>query len=151
MKMNGIVGNANLIDDTGDETLSLRLRVEVDEGGNRPALNVRVGPGDLGREREAQIGGQVALVDLVEDDEPDALEIGSGLEAAGEDALGQDLDAGRGPDAPLVPRLHADRVADAFSEEARHAAGRCPRRSPQRGHRRIRSQAPFAWRPELWW
>ena len=65
------------------------------------------------RERQPEVGRQVALVDLVEDDEPDAGQLGVLLQAARQHALGQHLDPRRRADAALVAGLVADEVADA--------------------------------------
>ena len=64
------------------------------------------------RERQPEVGRQVALVDLVEDDEPDAGQLGVLLQPARQHALGQHLDPRRRTDAPLVAGLVADEVAD---------------------------------------
>ena len=56
-------------------------------------------------------------MELVEDDEPDAGKGGVGLEPAGEDALGGDLDAGRGADPALITGLVADQVTDGGARE----------------------------------
>ena len=71
------------------------------------------------RQRQAEVGGQVALVDLVEDHEADAGQLRVVLQAAGQHALGDHLDPRRRPDVALVAGLVADGVADRA-----HRAGR---------------------------
>ena len=61
-------------------------------------------------------------MELVEDDEGDALERRVRLEASGEDPLGDDLDPGRGRDPPLEPDGVADRLPDLLAERASHPA-----------------------------
>ena len=82
------------------------------------------------RQGEAEVGGEVALVDLVEDDEPDAWQLGILLQAAREDTLGDHFDAGERADAALVPGLVADESADdcPVSVAMRRAAARVARR-----------------------
>src|SRR5690606_5988357 len=77
-------------------------------------------------EGEAQVGLQAALVELVEDDQPDALQGRVPLEPAGQDALGHHLDAGGGPGPPLVAGGVADHLADRFAAHGGHAAGGRP-------------------------
>ena len=78
--------------------------------------------GDVERESEPEIGDQVALVHLVEHDQPDAGQLRIALEPACEDAFGDDFDAGVRPDVALVARLVSDRVADLFTEQVRPSA-----------------------------
>ena len=53
-----------------------------------------------------------ALVEFIEDDAADALEEGIGLEAAGEDPLGEDMEEGVGAGAVFEADLPADFAAD---------------------------------------
>ena len=95
-------------------------------GGGRHGDDAQVGPQGgrcVERESEAEVGRQVALVDLVEHDQADAGELGVLLQAAGEDAFGHHLDAGRRSDAALVACLVADESADLGRREVGHAPG----------------------------
>ena len=62
------------------------------------------------RQREAEVGLQVALVELVEDHAADVLERRIVLQQARQDAFGDDFDARRGTDARLEPRAIADQL-----------------------------------------
>ena len=77
---------------------------------------------DVEAEREGKVGVDAPLVEFVEDDHGHAVEARVGLDAAGEDALGHDLDPG-----PLRPlRIEAYGVADGLAgllaERSRHPA-----------------------------
>jgi hypothetical protein len=105
----------------------------VDIGCRRHRQDPEIRPnrvGDVERQREPEIGGQVALVHLVEDHEADTRQFGIVLEAPGEDALGDDLDPGVSADATLVACLVADQVTDLGTGGGRHAAGGGARREP---------------------
>ncbi len=81
--------------DDGRTAEQRRDRLRVEGGGHDDEGEVGTQRGaDLERQREAQIGVERALVELVEDHAADAVELGVGLQAAGEDAFGDDLDAG---------------------------------------------------------
>ena len=95
------------------------------------------------RQRQAEVGRQVALVDLVEDDEPDAVERRVVLQSAGEHALGDHLDARRPTDVALVAGLVADPVADRLAEQGGHPPGRA-HASPAGAVRARRSTVPPA-------
>ena len=56
-------------------------------------------------------------MDLVEDHGAHAGQLGVVLQAAGEDAFGDDLDLRAGTDPPLVTGLVADRLADRLTEQ----------------------------------
>ena len=77
-------------------------------------------------EGETQVGVEAALVELVEDDQPDALQGGVGLEEAGEHPFGDHLKAGRRPH----PGVEADPVAHRrphrLAQGAGHVAGSGP-------------------------
>jgi hypothetical protein len=75
------------------------------------------------REGQAQISLEVALVELVEDDQRDAVERGVSLKASGENAVGDDLDPGHRRDPAFVTRRDADGLPDTLAEECRHAHG----------------------------
>jgi hypothetical protein len=70
------------------------------------------GGADLAEEGEGEVGVEAALVELVEQDGACAFEEGVGEEASGEDALGDDMEAGVAGDAGV----EADLVADLASE-----------------------------------
>ena len=102
-------------------------RQPLDVGCRRHRQQSEIRPdrrGDVEREREAEIGGQVALVDLVEDDQADAGELRVVLEATGEHALGEHLDPGRSTDVALVACLVADEAADLGARGCGHPACR---------------------------
>ena len=84
------------------------------------------------RECQAEIRLEVALVELVEDDERDAVERGISLEASGEDAVGDDLDPGRLRDPAFVTRRDADGLPDTLAEQCRHPCGGSTGRDPTR-------------------
>ena len=77
-------------------------------------------------QREAEVGREVPLVELVEHHRTDAAQLRVGEQAAGEDALGDEAHA-RGGRGHL---LEADLVADAPADAARRAPRR---RGPRRG------------------
>ncbi len=98
-----------------------------DVGGCRHRQESQVRPdgrGDVEGEREAEIGGEVAFVDLVEDDETDAGQLGIGLQPTGEHALGHHLDPGGSTDVAFVARLVADEPADLGAGRVGHPASR---------------------------
>jgi hypothetical protein len=73
-----------------------------------------------------------ALVEFVEDEEPDAFE-GRILEPhPGEDTLSHDLDARFGGNASVEPNPVTDGSADRLTQGARHPACRSPGREPAR-------------------
>ena len=78
---------------------------------------------DLSRQTEGEVGLQAALMELVEDDAGHAVEGGVVGHASGEDALGDDLDAGAGRYLALEAYLVADGLTDGFAEELGHAHG----------------------------
>ena len=86
----------------------------------------------LQRERQAEVGVEAALVELVEDEKADPLERGIGLDQAGEHALGDHLEPGARAD----PRVPADAVADGrpdrLAELSRHVPCSRARREPPR-------------------
>jgi hypothetical protein len=83
---------------------------------------------DVARQREAEIGIERALVELVEQDCGDALEHRVVEHKPGEDAFGDDFDAGAGRNfrAEAYPQTH--RFADALAERLRHSLRRGARR-----------------------
>ena len=82
--------------------------------------------GHLGGERQPDVGGEVALVDLVEDHRRHARERGVVLQPAGQHAFGDDLDPRRRTDVALVAGLVADQVADGGPGGGGHASRRRP-------------------------
>ena len=76
------------------------------------------------RQREAEIGVERALVELIEHDRADALERRVVEDHAGEDALRHDLDACLGRGEALEPHPKADRLADPLAQGCGHARGR---------------------------
>ncbi len=90
--------------------------------------------GDVERQGEAEVGGEVALVDLVEDHRGDAGQLGIVLQPAGQHALGEHLDPRRRADPALVARLVADELADAPAGRSaiRRAAARVANRRGSR-------------------
>ena len=99
----------------------------LDVGGGRHRQQPEVGA-DRRRhiecECEAEVGGEVAFVYLVEDHQTHAGELGIVLEAAGEHAFGDHLDAGGVADVALVSSLVADEAADIRSRGVGHPASR---------------------------
>ena len=67
-------------------------------------------------EREAYIGGQIALVYLVEDHQACAGQFGIVLKTPSEHTFGDDFDTGVAPDAAFVAGLIANGVADVFAQ-----------------------------------
>ena len=103
----------------GGEEASEAVRV----GGRRHRRNAQVGTqggGHVERQGEAEVGGQVAFVDLVEDDRSHPRELRIGLQPARQHAFGEHFDAGRRPDRPIVAGLVADQLADALTGELGH-------------------------------
>ena len=68
-----------------------------------------------GGEREPEIGVQTALVEFVEDDEPDPLERRIVLQQARQHAFGDDLDARPRTDTRVEAHAIADRFADGLA------------------------------------
>ena len=104
-------------DSLGGERRRHRQQAEV--GPDRPP--------DLEGEGEAEVGLEVALVDLVEQDGGGAGERRVGLQTAGEDALGHDLDAGGGRRG-VVAGAVADGAADSSPSVRCQARGHGPGR-----------------------
>ena len=76
---------------------------------------------DVEREGEAEIGVERAFVEFVEDDEAGAGELRILLQAARQDALGDDLDPRPGRDAALEAHGVAHRAAHLLAQRLRHA------------------------------
>ena len=75
-------------------------------------------------ERQAEIGLETALVELVEDEQPHPRELGIGLEPSGEYAFGEDLDPGPRADPAIEADLVAHRLPDVLAEQVGHPGGR---------------------------
>ena len=75
------------------------------------------------RQCQAEVGGEVAFVELVEHDRADAFERGIVLDHAGEDALGDHLDPRRCRDLVVEADAVADRLADLLAALPRHEVG----------------------------
>ena len=91
----------------------------------QPGLHVQ-------RQRQAQVGGQVALVELVEQQGADALQLRVVLDHPGQDAFGDHLDPGARRHPVLEADPVADRLADLLAELAGHEHRRAARRHPPR-------------------
>ena len=87
---------------------------------------------DVEREGEAEVTVERAFVEFVEDDEAHAGELRIGLQAAGEDAFGDHLDAGPGRDLAVEPHGVAHRAAHLLAQRLGHAPCRGARRKPAR-------------------
>ena len=70
--------------------------------------------------RQAEIGVERALVELVEQDRGDAIEHGIVEDEPGEDAFGEDFDAGFSRELRAEADPQAHRLADAFAERPCH-------------------------------
>jgi hypothetical protein len=95
----------------------------------------QVGPGaalELAQEGEAEVAVEVALVELVEDDDADVLQRRVGVELAGEQALGDEAQAGRGGGGGLEADLVADAAADGLADALGDALGRHAGGDPSR-------------------
>jgi hypothetical protein len=75
-------------------------------------------------QRQRQIGFQATLMHLIEDDAGNPCQPGIGKQPAGEKTFGNHLDDGGGRGRLFQPGSKADRLADRFMEQARHAHGR---------------------------
>ena len=84
------------------------------------------------RKREPEIGGERALVELVEQDRADAGEFRVVLQQAGQDALGDHLDAGVSAGARFETHAITDRSAHRLAERLGHEGGRRARGQPAR-------------------
>ena len=84
-------------------------------------------PGGIEAEGQPQVRLQVALVELVEDHQPDFFQRGIALQAPGQYALGHHLDAGGARDVALEPDLETHGLADRLAEQVRHPLRRAAR------------------------
>ena len=77
-------------------------------------------------ESQAEVRVNAALVELVEDHEPDPLQGGIRLDQPGQDALGEDLDPGGRAHRRFVPDPVADQLPDLLSGQCGHTTRRRP-------------------------
>jgi hypothetical protein len=111
----------------------LRHALRRDRGRHDDDLEVRPRLAlHLARQRQREVGVQVALVELVEDQDPDALEEGVVLQHAHEQPLGDDQDARARTRLALEAHLEADLAPDSPPALLRHAPRRRPRRDAPR-------------------
>ena len=93
--------------------------------GDQPQVLAQ-GAAGVEEEGQEEVGVEGALVDLVEDDGGRAAQLGVVLEAAQEEAGGDDLDAGVAADDALAPHGVSDGAPHRFAQERREAAGGGP-------------------------
>ena len=118
----------------GDHRRGPAVVAEQGGPGGRPrASPTWPGAGARGAERpgvdqegQGQVGVDVALVDLVEDDQAGAVERRVALQAADEHPLGDDLDPRAPAHHPLVARGEAHGGAHLLAQQRRHPSGRGP-------------------------
>ena len=84
------------------------------------------------RQRQPQVGREMALVELVEQQRPDPVQHRIVLQHAREDALGDDLHPRRRRYPALEADPVADRLPDLLAQRRRHEPRRRPRRHPPR-------------------
>ncbi|GAV36840.1 hypothetical protein ROTAS13_04529 [Roseomonas sp. TAS13] len=111
-------GGAAFLAEQGGEAGGVQRRGHGDKAQLRPqgALQVEA-------EGEAQIGVEMALVRLVEQDGGHAFQPGIGLQAADQQALGHDLDAGGVGDGAVEPGGEAHGLAQRLPPQVGHAPG----------------------------
>ncbi len=108
-------------------------RRAVEGGGHdEDAQVVAQDPPGLEGQGEAEVGVDAALVELVEDHEPHPLQPRVVVQAAGEDPLGHDLDAGPRADVRFAAHPEADGFSRRLAQRAGHEPGRGARREPPR-------------------
>ena len=86
----------------------------------------------VARQRQPEIGIERALVKFVEQHRGDAGQFRIVEDQAGENALGDDLDAGRARHLRAEPHAVADGLADPLAKRLRHPLGAGARRDPPR-------------------
>ena len=97
----------------------------VGGGGHRQQAELRAQFSlEIEAEGERQVGVECPFVHLVEDHAGDAFEIGVCLQAAHQQPLGDDLDAGGGGDGGVEAGAVADAGAHGLADQRRHACGR---------------------------
>ena len=119
-----------------------RRGVERGRHGHQP----QVGPAgalQAAQQRQGQVAVQVALVELVEQDGADAGEGGLGEEAAQQQPLGDEADAGARRGDVLEADLVADRLAGPLAQLLGHPPGRQPgRQAPRLQHHHLALHQP---------
>ena len=108
-------------------TQQTRHRLRVQGGGHDQQLQRRALPEQLPAlqyQRQAQVGVEVAFVELVKDHQADALKARVALQLPGEDTLGDHFNPGLLADAGIQPDPVSHSVADLFPQQLRHAASR---------------------------
>jgi hypothetical protein len=95
------------------------------------------------RQREPQIRVQTALMELVEDHQPDPVQCRIALQTSRQDALGDDLD----PGARTEATLEADLIADPFPQGLAESFSHPCRRHPGRWTARLEHQDPLTGQP----
>jgi len=103
------------------------VRVQRRRHGHEPQVGPQGAPG-LQREREGDVAGKRALVELVEHDEADAGKLRVGEKPLREKALSHYLKPGARPDLPLQADLVAHGLADALPQPRRDELRARPRR-----------------------
>ena len=83
-------------------------------------------------QRDRGVGGEVALVEFIEDDHGHTFQTGVGLDAPGEDSLGDHFDAGLLRDPAFEPDQIAHGAPDLLTEGFGHPPGRGNRRDAAR-------------------
>jgi hypothetical protein len=84
------------------------------------------------RQGKAEIADEAALVEFVEDDEPDALECRIALQAPRENSFRDDLDPGITTHTGFGSRPEPNRAADWFPQKLGHSVSGCPGRHASR-------------------
>ena len=107
--------------DTLSRSIEARVRAQIHDATTQYEGLVRseVRSG-VQAQRQAEIGGQVAFVYLVEHHQADTGQLRVALQTTGEDALGDNLDSGGGADPPLIAGLVADQVAHLPAHQVGH-------------------------------
>ena len=111
----------------------LAQRLGIQGCRHRQQAQVLAQPGaHIQAQRQAQVGLQIALVEFIEDHQADAFECRIVLQAAGEDALGDHLDARVRADLAIESHLVTNQAAGLIPGQLRqamrrHARGRATR------------------------
>jgi len=96
------------------------------------------------RQRQGQVGIEAALVEFIEDHQTHAFERRVVLQAAREDALGDNLDAGVRPDLAVQPDAIANGLANLFAQLAGQPFGRrSGSETPRLEHQHLLSGEPW--------
>jgi hypothetical protein len=129
------MGRGGRLDDRG-ASQQFGHRSRLDRGGHRQELEVGPQlPATVERQCQAQVGLEIAFVELIEDDDVGPGEFRVRLEPAGEDAFGDHLDAGAATRRPIVAGDISHGVPDRLTQQRRHPARRRPgRQAPRLQH-----------------